>query len=113
MALDLFTPDGFFNPSTTGFTIINSYSTKGPSFNTRSVPPEIIFAPAPSPPATWVTLTSTTPRLTRSGYLRKTRSPYRPLTSTGPQPSGFLSSIRRVFVLDSPCHSLDALVSWT
>ena len=29
MALDLFTPDGFFNPSTTGFMIVNSYSTKG------------------------------------------------------------------------------------
>jgi len=44
MALDLFTPDGFFNPFTTGFTIINSYSTKGRSNNTRSVPQDIIFA---------------------------------------------------------------------
>jgi len=43
MALDLFTPDGFFNPSTTGFTIINSYSTKGRLNNTRSVPPDIVF----------------------------------------------------------------------
>jgi len=43
MALDLFTPDGFSNPSTTGLTIINSYSTKGRSNNTRSVPPDIIF----------------------------------------------------------------------
>jgi len=42
-ALDLFTPNGFFNPSTTGFTIINSYSTKGRANNTRSVPPDIIF----------------------------------------------------------------------
>jgi len=49
MALDLFTPDGFFNLSTTGFTIINSYSTKGPLNNTRSVPPDIIF-PASSLP---------------------------------------------------------------
>ena len=43
MALDLFTPDGFFNPSTKRFTIINSYSTKGRSNNTRSVPPDVIF----------------------------------------------------------------------
>ena len=43
MALDLFTPDGFFNPSTTGFTIVNSSSTKGCRNNTRSVPPDIIF----------------------------------------------------------------------
>jgi len=43
MAVDLFTPDGFFNPSTTGFTIVNSYSMKGRLNNTRSVPPEITF----------------------------------------------------------------------
>jgi len=43
MALDLFTPDVFFNPSTTGFRIINSYSTKGRSNNTRSVPQDINF----------------------------------------------------------------------
>ena len=43
MALDLFTSDGFFNPSTTGFTIINSYSTKGRLNNTSSVPPDLIF----------------------------------------------------------------------
>jgi len=49
MALDLFTPDGFFNPSTTGFTIINSYSTKGRLNNTRSVPPDIIFPATPLP----------------------------------------------------------------
>jgi len=49
MALDLFTPDGLFNPSTTGFTIINSYSTKGRLNNTCSVPPDIIF-PASSLP---------------------------------------------------------------
>ena len=47
MALDLFTPDGFFNPSTTSFTIINSYSTKGCSNNARSVPPDIIFPSSP------------------------------------------------------------------
>ena len=52
MALDLFTPDGFFNPSTTGFTIINSYSTKGRSNNTRSVPPDIIFPSSPLPTLT-------------------------------------------------------------
>jgi len=52
MAVDLFTPDGFFNPSTTGFTIINSYSTKGRSNNTRSVPPEIIFPSSPLPTLT-------------------------------------------------------------
>jgi len=49
MALDLFTPDRSFNPSTTGFTIIDSYSTKGRLNNTRSVPPDIIF-PSSSPP---------------------------------------------------------------
>ena len=47
MALDLFTPDGFFNPFTTGFTIINSYSTKGHLNNTRSVPPDVIFPASP------------------------------------------------------------------
>ena len=52
MALDLFTPDGFFNPSTTGFTIINSYSTKGRLNNTRSVPPDIIFPASPLPTLT-------------------------------------------------------------
>ena len=52
MALDLFTPDSFFNPSTTGFTIINSYSTKGRSQNTRSVPPDIIFPSSPLPTLT-------------------------------------------------------------
>ena len=49
MALDLFTPDGFFNPSTTGFMIINCYSTKGCLNNTRSVPPDIIFPASPLP----------------------------------------------------------------
>jgi len=47
MALDLFTPDGFFNPSTTGFTIGNSYSVKGHLNNTRSLPREIIFPASP------------------------------------------------------------------
>jgi len=49
MALDLFPPDGFFNPSTTGFAIINSDSTKGRSNNTPSVPPDIIFPSSPLP----------------------------------------------------------------
>jgi len=52
MAHDLFTPNGFFNPSTTGFTIINSYSTKGRANNTRSVPPDIIFPSSPLPTLT-------------------------------------------------------------
>jgi len=52
MALDLFTPNGFFNPSTTGFTIINSYSTKGRSNHTRSVPPNVIFTSCPLPTLT-------------------------------------------------------------
>ena len=52
MALVLFTRDGFFNPSTTGFTLINSYSTKGRSNNTRSVPPAFIFPSSPLPTLT-------------------------------------------------------------
>jgi len=52
MALDLFTPNGFFNPSTTGFTIINSYSTKGRLNNSRSVPPDIVFPTSPLPTLT-------------------------------------------------------------
>ena len=52
MALDLFTPDGFFNPATTGFTIINSYNTKGRLNNTRSVPPDIVFPASPLPTLT-------------------------------------------------------------
>jgi len=52
MALDHFTPDGFFNPSTTGVTIINSYSSKGCSNNTRSVPLDIIFPSSPRPTIT-------------------------------------------------------------
>ena len=57
MALDLFTPDGFFNPSTTGFTIINSYITKGRSNNTRHVlsPRTSYSPPASSLPSPWVT----------------------------------------------------------
>ena len=47
MALDLFTPDGFFNSSPTSFTIIISYSTKGRSNNTRSVLANIIFPASP------------------------------------------------------------------
>jgi len=49
MALDLFTPDSFVNPSTTGFRQINSYGTKGRSNNTRSVPPDVIFPFSPLP----------------------------------------------------------------
>jgi len=52
ITLNLFTPDSFFNPSTTGFTIINSYSTKGRSNNTRSVPPDVIFPSSPLPTLT-------------------------------------------------------------
>jgi len=52
MALELFTPDGFFNPSTTGFTIVNCYSTKGRSNNTLSVTPDIIFPSSPLPTLT-------------------------------------------------------------
>jgi len=52
IALDLFTPDGFFNPSTTGFTIINCYSTKARLKNTRSVPPDVIFPVSPLPTLT-------------------------------------------------------------
>jgi len=52
MALDLFTPNGFFNPSTTGFTIINLYSTKGRLNNTRSVPPDTVFPVSPLPTLT-------------------------------------------------------------
>ena len=51
MALDLFTPDGFFNPLMTRFTI-NSYSTKGRSNNTRSLPPDLIFPHLPGPTLT-------------------------------------------------------------
>ena len=47
MALDRFTPDSFFNRSTTGFMIVNCYSTKGRLKNTRSVPLEIIFPESP------------------------------------------------------------------
>jgi len=52
MSLDLFTPDGFFNPSTTSFSIINSYSTKGRLNNTRSVSPEIVFPLSSTPTLT-------------------------------------------------------------
>jgi len=52
MALDLFTPDGFFNPSTTRFSIINFYSTKGRLNNTRSVSPEIVFPRSATPTLT-------------------------------------------------------------
>jgi len=52
MALDLFTPYGFFYPSTIGFMIINSYSTKGRTNNTRSVPPDVVFPSSPLPTLT-------------------------------------------------------------
>jgi len=43
MALEPFTPNGFFDSSMVGFIIVNSYSTKGRSNNTRSVPADLIF----------------------------------------------------------------------
>jgi len=43
MALELFTPDGYFDPSMVGFTIVNSCSTMGRSNNTRSVLADVIF----------------------------------------------------------------------
>jgi len=49
MALDLVTPHGLFNASTTGFTIVNSYSTKSSLNNTRSVLREIVFPESPLP----------------------------------------------------------------
>jgi len=52
MALDRFTQDGLFNPSPTGFTIVNCYSTKGRLNNTRSIPPDIIFPASPLPTLT-------------------------------------------------------------
>jgi len=52
MALDLFTPDGFFNFSTTAFTIINIYSTKGRANNTQSILPDLIFPTSPLPTLT-------------------------------------------------------------
>jgi len=52
MALDLFTPNGFFNPSTTSFSIINSYSTKGCLNNSRSVSPQIVFPLSSTPTLT-------------------------------------------------------------
>jgi len=52
IALDQFTPDGFFNPSTTRFSIINSYSTKGRLNNTRSVSPEVVFLGSSTPTLT-------------------------------------------------------------
>ena len=52
MALDLFTPDGFFNSSTTRFSIINPYSTKGRLNHTRSISPEIVFPWSATPTLT-------------------------------------------------------------
>jgi len=43
MGIELFTHDGFFDPCMVGFTILNSYSTKGRSNNTRSVSADLIF----------------------------------------------------------------------
>jgi len=47
MALDLFTPDAFFDHSRIGFMFVNSYSTKGRSNKTRSVPADLIFPVLP------------------------------------------------------------------
>lgn len=52
MALELFTWDGFFHPSLIKFSIINSYSTKGASNNTRTVPPDLVFPCLPHPTLT-------------------------------------------------------------
>jgi len=52
IALDLFTSDSFCNPSMTAFTIINSYSAKGRSNNSRPVPREIINPSIPLPTLT-------------------------------------------------------------
>jgi len=52
MALDLFTPEVFFNTSMTSFSIINSYSTKGRSNNSRLVPSDLIFPCQPCPSLT-------------------------------------------------------------
>lgn len=49
MALELFTPEGFFNPFMVGITVVNCYSTKGWSNNTRSVPPDLILPSLPGP----------------------------------------------------------------
>jgi len=57
MALELYTPDSSFDPSMTGFMIVNSYSTKGRSNNTRSVPPDFIFPVCSGPVLTLVDLT--------------------------------------------------------
>ena len=43
MALDFFTPDGFFLSGLSKWTIVNSYSTKGLANNTRTVPPDLVF----------------------------------------------------------------------
>ena len=51
MALDI-TPDGFFNPSLSTFTIMNSYSTKAGSNNTGFVPADLIFPQLPGPTLT-------------------------------------------------------------
>ena len=42
-ALELFTPNGVFDRWMVGFIIVNSYSTKRRSNNTRSVPADLIF----------------------------------------------------------------------
>jgi len=47
--LDLFTPEGFFNPSMFGFIIHNTYSTQGRFNNTCSVLADLIFAARPGP----------------------------------------------------------------
>jgi len=43
MALDLFTPEGFFHPSMTGFTIVNSNSTKDAQTTRLQVPLTLFF----------------------------------------------------------------------
>ena len=113
MALDLFTPDDFFNPSMTGFTIINSYSTKGRPNNTRSFPRILSSLSLPSPRSHWATSTCTTPRQIPSGSSKRTRSPPRPPTLTGPRNWGSPSLMSLVFILSFLCALLGAPASLT
>jgi len=53
MALNPLTPEGFFDPSIVGFILVNFYSTKGRSNNTRSVPADVIFPDLSGPVLTW------------------------------------------------------------
>jgi len=52
IVLDLLILEAFFNTSTTKFSIINSYSSKGRSNNSHSVPVDMVFPAAPQPTLT-------------------------------------------------------------